>query len=72
MGNGAAAQAALTAAIDSDPTSSEAYYELGESYLLLQNPTKAKAAFQKAVQLKPDSPEAKAAKSELMKLKNIP
>lgn len=72
MGNGAAAQAALTAAIDSDPASSEAYYELGESYLLLQNPAKAKAAFQKAVQLKPDAPEAKAARRELIKLQNIP
>jgi tetratricopeptide (TPR) repeat protein len=72
MGKGAAAQAALTAAIDSDPTSSEAYYELGESYLLLQNPAKAKASFQKVLQLKPDSFEAKAAKSEMMKLENIP
>jgi cytochrome c-type biogenesis protein CcmH/NrfG len=39
---------------------------------LLQNPAKAKAAFQKAVQLKPDSREAKAARSELMKLQNVP
>jgi cytochrome c-type biogenesis protein CcmH/NrfG len=38
----------------------------------VQNPAKAKAAFQKAVQLKPDSPEAKAARSALMKLRNIP
>jgi cytochrome c-type biogenesis protein CcmH/NrfG len=72
MGKGAAAIAALTTAIDSDPTSAEAYYELGESYLLVQNPAKAKAAFQKAVQLKPDSPAAKAARSALMKLRNIP
>ncbi|MFZ0135144.1 MAG: tetratricopeptide repeat protein [Desulfobacterales bacterium] len=72
QGKGAAAQAALTAAIDKDPTAADAYYDLGESYLLLQNPAKAKGAFQKVVQLKPDSPEGKAAQSELMKLQNIP
>ncbi|MFZ0241778.1 MAG: tetratricopeptide repeat protein [Desulfobacterales bacterium] len=72
QGKGAAAQAALTAAIDKDPTSAEAYYDLGESYLLLQNPAKAKGAFQKAVQLKPESPEGKAAQRQLMTLQNIP
>ncbi len=71
MGKGAEAVAALTAATDLYPEFAEAYYDLGEAYVLLKNVPKAKSAFEKIVQLKPDSPEAREAKRALVRLQYI-
>ena len=68
MGKGAEAVAALSAATDLYPEFAEAYYDLGEAYVLLKNFPKAKSAFEKVVQLKPNSPEAKDAKRVLVKM----
>ena len=71
MGKGAEAVAALSAATDLYPEFAEAYYDLGEAYVLLKNIPKAKAAYERVVQLKPASPEAQEAKRALVKLQYI-
>lgn len=71
MGRGDQAVAALSAATDLYPEFAEAYYDLGEAYALLKNVSKAKAAYEKVLQLKPDSPEARDAKRALVKLQYI-
>lgn len=68
MGKGSEAVAALSTATDLYPEFSEAYYDLGEAYVLLKNIPKAKAAFEKVIQLKPGSPDALEAKRALVKL----
>ncbi|HWF47964.1 MAG TPA: tetratricopeptide repeat protein [Bryobacteraceae bacterium] len=51
-----------------DPNSAEAFFHLGEAEEKLENLASARAAFQKVVQISPDSKEGKEAKRKLEKI----
>jgi tetratricopeptide (TPR) repeat protein len=53
-----------------DPNSAEAFFHLGEAEEKLENLANARAAFEKAVQISPDSKEGKEAKRRLGKIGN--
>ena len=61
--------AAIT--LSPNPTNGKYTIDLGEAYVLLKDVPKAKSAFEKTVQLKPDSPEAREAKRALVRLQYI-
>lgn len=52
-------------AVKFDPNSANAYYKLGKAEDKLHNPSAAKAALKKAIQLAPDSKIAREAKKQL-------
>jgi outer membrane protein assembly factor BamD (BamD/ComL family) len=53
-----------------DPNSAEAFYHLGEAEEKLENLTNARSAFQRVVQISPDSKEGRDAKRRLEKIGN--
>ena len=61
----------LESAIQYYPTSPQLYFELGKAYTLLQKPNKAVDAYERVVELVPDSPLAIEAKKEAQIIRNL-
>ncbi len=61
----------LESAIQYYPTSPQLYFELGKAYTLLQKPNKAVEAYERVVDLVPDSPLAIEAKKEAQIIRNL-
>ena len=71
MGRGAEAVAALSLVVERYPEFAGAHYDLARAYMLLRNYRRAKAAYQKVVELDPDSPMATEAKRMLQRLRHV-
>jgi Tfp pilus assembly protein PilF len=71
MGRGAEAVAALSLVVERYPEFAGAHYDMARAYMLMRNYRRAKAAYQKVVELDPGSPEAAEAKSMLKRLRNV-
>ena len=71
MGRIPEALAFLTDAVEKSPEFAAAYYDLGDAYLSIKDYRKAKAAYQRVVQLDPNSKWAKDAKKMLTRLRFV-
>lgn len=71
MGRDSEAVAALSAAIEQYPEFAGAYYDLGRAYLKRKEYRKAKAAFQKVVNLESDSELGRSARTALQQLRYV-
>jgi len=61
----------LESAIQHYPKSPQLYFELGKAYTLLHEPNKAVEAYERVVELVPDSPRAIEAKKEAQTIRNL-